>query len=118
MSSLESEESINSEKRGRGRPPKSSTTKKAIGNDANATKKATIDALSTTDFNNLLADIETKLKASLADLIAQALAPLRSLLNDRVQALNNKLSAFESEIRHQLDHLAADLDQLRTTSSR
>ena len=104
------------EKRGRGRPPKSTTAIKKTSNDA--TNKATNDALSAIDFNNLLADIESKLKASFVDLIAQAMAPLRSLINDRVQALNNKLNAFETEVRLQIDQLASDLDHLRSSSSR
>ena len=86
-----------------------------------STQKVTSHSNDTTshvaDFHSLLADIETQLKASLADLIAQALAPLRSLLNDRVQALNSKLNAFDTEIRQQLGQLSADLDRLRTATS-
>ena len=69
------------------------------------------------EFHSLLTDIKTQIKASLAELIAQALAPLRSLLNNWVQALNSKLNAHDTEIRQQLDQLSDDLDRLRTATS-
>uniref|UniRef100_A0A1X7SU09 Uncharacterized protein n=1 Tax=Amphimedon queenslandica TaxID=400682 RepID=A0A1X7SU09_AMPQE len=58
-------------------------------------------------------DIKSKLEASTRQILADALAPLRSLLQKQLDATNERLSSLEQECRAEIAKLTSSVTQIQ-----
>ena len=79
-------------------------------------KKPKLDNTSLANVERLFDVIEKKLTASLSNLVADAMAPLRSMVHDQIQAINSRLLVLEDNFNSQLKQLKAEIIQLQQSS--
>ena len=65
-------------------------------------KKLKLEDVCFVNIERLFDGIEKKLTASLSSLVAYALAPLRSMVHDQIQAINNRPTMLEANFNSQL----------------
>lgn len=76
-------------------------------------KKSKLDDVTLGDVERLFEKIEKKLTTSLSKLVSEALAPLQSLVDNKIKALSDRLDIIENDFRLKMESLNSEVEQLQ-----